>query len=177
MSKLSLQKSHITFLPIQQILHEKYVVHQTQAVGTPFTSHSSCHSYLTSPSPQHHYIVQAIPISPSPPSPTSALTCVAFDWLIGLIQQSWVLWLNLWQILQKYSLSSSASSLLILWCDPWHSWCNCSFLGVFFFHHRPRRTAVIFWVWHHLYCFHHNLCPAVEVFRILACGQWSTSMA
>ena len=66
MIKLSLQMSHITSLPIQ-ISHVKYVVHQTQAIG------------LTSPPPQHHHIVQAIPISPSPPSPTSALPCVAFD--------------------------------------------------------------------------------------------------
>jgi hypothetical protein len=55
MIKLSLQMSRITFLPIQ-ISHTKYIVHQTQAIGTPFTSHSSCHSYLTSPTPQHHHI-------------------------------------------------------------------------------------------------------------------------
>ena len=71
MIKLSLQMSHITSLPIQ-ISHVKYVVHQTQAIG------------LTSPPPQHHHIVQAIPISPSPPSPTSALPCVVF----GFFQQS-----------------------------------------------------------------------------------------
>ena len=67
MSKLFLQISHIsTFLSIQ-ISHAKYVVHQTQAIGTPY------------PPPQHHQIVQAIPISPSPPSPSSALRCVVFD--------------------------------------------------------------------------------------------------
>ena len=93
--------SYITFLPIQ-ISHSKYVVHWTQAIGTPFTSHSACPSYLTSPPPQHHHIVQAFPISPSPQYPTSALHCVVFDRLFGFFQQSWVLWLNLWQILQKY---------------------------------------------------------------------------
>ena len=71
MIKLSLQMSHITFLPIQ-ISHAKYVVLRTQAIG------------LTSPPTQHHHIVQAIPISPSPPSPTSALPCVVF----GFFQQS-----------------------------------------------------------------------------------------
>ena len=103
MIKLSLQMSHITFLPIQ-ISHSKYIVHWTQVIGTgtPFTSHSACPSYLTSPPPQHHHIVQAFPISPSPQYPTSALHCVVFDRLFGFFQQSWVLWLNLWQILQKY---------------------------------------------------------------------------
>jgi len=51
MIKLSLQMSHITFLPIQ-ISHAKYVVHRTQAIG------------LTSPPPQHRHIVLVIPISP-----------------------------------------------------------------------------------------------------------------
>ncbi len=101
MIKLLLQMSHITFLPIQ-ISHAKYIVHRTQMNGTPFTSHSSCPSYLTSPTPRHHHIVQALPISPSPPSPTSALPCVDVDWLFEFFQQSWVLWLNLWQILQIY---------------------------------------------------------------------------
>ncbi len=101
MIKLSLQMSQITFLPIL-ISHAKYVVWRTQMNGTPFTSHSSCHSYLTSPTPQHHHILQMPPISPFPPSPTSALSCIVVDWLFELFQQSWVLWLNLWQILQKY---------------------------------------------------------------------------
>ena len=105
MIKLSLQMSHITFLPqntknsdMRCILDASLQIHRT-----PFTSPNSCHSYLTSPTPQHHHIVQALPISPSPPSPTSALTCVVVvDWFFVFFQQSWVLWLNLWQILQKY---------------------------------------------------------------------------
>ena len=153
MIKLSLQMSHITFIPIQ-ISHVKYVVLRTQAIG------------LTSTPPQHHHIVQAIPISPSPPSPTSALPCVVF----GFFQQSWVLWLNFWQILQKYltllfrfflfadSLMwyDTLDALVLLWTSflvglrPWWT-----------------ETYVIFWVWHCLYRFHQNICPAVEVFRIL----------
>ncbi len=72
MIELLPQMSHITFLPIQ-ISHAKYIALQRQKNGTPFTSHSSCHSYLTSPTLQHHHIVQAVPISPSPPSPTSPI--------------------------------------------------------------------------------------------------------
>ena len=83
--KLSLRMSHIIFLPIQ-ISHTKYVVLRTQAI------------WLTSPLTQHHHIVQAIPISPSPPSPASASSCGVYLF----VQQSWVLWLNFWQILQKY---------------------------------------------------------------------------
>ncbi len=78
MIKLLLQMSHITFLPIQ-ISHAKYVARQRQKNGTPLTSHSSCHSYLTSPTLQQHHIVQVVPISPSPPSPTSALPYVVVD--------------------------------------------------------------------------------------------------
>ncbi len=94
---------------------------------------NTCHSYLTSPSPQHHHIVQAIPISPSSPTPTSALPCIVFDWLLGFFQQSWVCGWICGRSCKKISLASSTSSLLILQCDPWHSWCAHSSLGVLSF--------------------------------------------